>query len=53
MKRSKEKGLKGFAYMVIPKRNLDEKQERFLDRICTRITEQYSLKPWTDSEILD
>jgi len=53
MKRSKKKEHTGFAYMVIPRRNMDEEQERFLDRICARITEQYSLKPWTDSEILD
>ena len=53
MKRSKKREHTGFAYMVIPRRNMDEEQERFLDRICARITEQYSLKPWTDSEILD
>lgn len=53
MKKSKEKNLKGFAYMIIPKRNLAEGQEEFLQKICRDIIEKYSLSPWTDISILD
>ena len=52
MKRSKEKNLKGFAYMVIPKRNLYGDEQQALDSICTDIIERYQLKPWVDSDIL-
>ena len=52
MKRSKEKNLKGFAYMVIPKRNLYGDEQQALDSICADIIEKYQLKPWVDSDIL-
>ncbi len=52
MKRSKEKGLKGFAYMVIPKRNLFADEERELNIICEEIIKKYDLKEWVDSKIL-
>lgn len=51
MKRSKDKGMRGFAYMVIPKRNLCGNQQRELDEICENIEKKYSLKPWMKSDI--
>ncbi len=51
MKRSKEKNLRGFAYMVIPRRNLTEDQQNILDGICTQIVEKYDLKEWVKSQI--
>ena len=53
MKRSREKNMRGFAYMVIPKRNLSDEQHKFLDSICDEIIRKYSLAPWTDSSIMD
>lgn len=53
MKRSKNKSMRGFAYMVIPKRNMTDEQRDFLGRICSGITEKFSLRPWTDSSIMD
>ena len=51
MKRSKEKSLRGFAYMVIPRRNMTEEQQTQLDAICAEITEKYDLKEWMTSKI--
>lgn len=51
MKRSKEKSLRGFAYMVIPRRNMDEKQQAQLDEICASIVKKYDLKEWVTSQI--
>ncbi len=51
MKRSKEKSLRGFAYMVIPRRNMDEKQQAQLDEICESIIKKYDLKEWMTSQI--
>lgn len=53
MKRSKEKGLRGFAYMVIPKRCLSEEEETKVRQICRDITERYRLSPWTELDMLD
>ena len=52
MKRSKEKNLRGFAYMIIPKRNLIGDQEQQVREICNNIVAKYNLKEWTDSKIL-
>lgn len=51
MKRSKEKSLRGFAYMVIPRRNMDENQQAQLDEICASIVKKYDLKEWVTSQI--
>ncbi len=51
MKRSKEKSLRGFAYMVIPRRNLTENQQIQLDEICRRIVKEKDLKEWVESRI--
>ena len=51
MKRSKEKSLRGFAYMVIPRRNMDENQQQQLDEICASIIKKYDLKEWITSRI--
>ena len=51
MKRSKEKSLRGFAYMVIPRRNMDDKQQAQLDEICASIVKKYDLKEWVVSQI--
>ena len=51
MKRSKEKSLRGFAYMVIPRRNMNEQQQAQLDEICASIVEKYDLKEWVKSQI--
>ena len=51
MKRSKEKNLRGFAYMVIPKRNLTGNQMQQMDEICARIVEEKHLEEWVKSEI--
>ncbi len=53
MKRSKEKNLRGFAYMVIPKRNLTDIKEKQLNEICGMIVEKYDLKEWFKSDIFD
>ena len=51
MKRSKEKNLRGFAYMVIPKRNLTGNQMQQMDEICARIVEEKHLEEWVKSDI--
>ena len=51
MKRSKDKNLQGFAYMVIPRRNMNETAQRRLDEICSNIVKKYDLKEWVNSEI--
>ena len=51
MKKTKDKNLRGFLYMVIPRRNLDSAQQQQLDEICARITQQYELKEWMKSQI--
>ena len=51
MKKTKDKNLRGFVYMVIPRRNLDSAQQQQLDEICARITQQYELKEWMKSQI--
>lgn len=52
MKRSKEPGLRGFAYMVVPRRNLYPDEEVMLDEICRNIVEKYKLEPWVESNII-
>ena len=52
MKRSKEKNLRGFAYMVVPKRNLYPDEEIMLNEICRNIVEKYKLEPWVESNII-
>lgn len=52
MKRSKEKNLRGFAYMVVPRRNMYPDEEAMLDEICAGIVEKYKLEPWVESEII-
>ncbi len=52
MKRSKEKNMQGFAYMVIPKRNLYVEEQQVLEKIIEDIIKKYDLKPWVDSDIL-
>ena len=49
--KTKDKNLRGFVYMVIPRRNLDSAQQQQLDEICARITKQYELKEWMKSQI--
>ena len=51
MKRSKEKNLQGFAYMIIPRRNMTEDDQKKLDEICAGIVQKYDLKEWVKSEI--
>ena len=51
MRKSKDKKLKGFAYMVIPRRNMDEGQQNMLDEICSGIIEKYKLEEWVTSDI--
>lgn len=53
MKRSREKNMRGFAYMVIPKRSLNENQIEFLNEICTAIIEKYKLSPWIENSVMD
>lgn len=53
MKRSKEKNMRGFAYMIIPKRNMNDEQTEFLITICQNIIKKYGLKEWMKSEIMD
>ncbi len=52
MKRSKEKSLRGFAYMVVPRRNLYPDEEAMLNEICRNIVEKYKLEPWVESNII-
>ena len=52
MKRSKEKNLRGFAYMVVPRRNLYPDEEVMLNEICRNIVEKYKLEPWVESNII-
>lgn len=53
MKRTKEKNLQGFAYMVIPRRNMNREDQAKLDEICAGIVKKYDLKEWVKSEIFD
>ena len=51
MKRTKDKNLRGFAYMVIPRRNMDLQEQETLDKICSEIVEKYKLEEWVKSDI--
>ena len=51
MKRTKEKNLRGFAYMVIPRRNMSLQEQETLDKICSEIVEKYKLEEWVKSDI--
>ena len=53
MKRTKEKGLRGFAWMVLPKRNMTFGQEEDFRTLCRDIVKKYDLKPWTDFPLFD
>ena len=53
MKRSKEKGLTGFVWMVLPKRNLTPRQEEDFTQLCRQINREYNLSPWTDCRLFD
>lgn len=53
MKQSKEKGLRGFVYMIIPKRDLTEEQKEALLLFCQDIKQKYSLKEWVEKTIFD
>ncbi len=53
MKKSDEKGLRGFVWMVLPKRNMTRQQERDFTKLCRQIEEKYHLTPWTDCRIFD
>ncbi|MBQ8603416.1 MAG: hypothetical protein IJ410_01040 [Oscillospiraceae bacterium] len=52
MKRSKEKNLRGFAYMVVPRRDMYPDEDAMLAEICDGIVEKYKLEPWVESELL-
>ena len=45
--------MKGFVYMVIPRRNIDPGKEECFDKICREICEKYDLKPWQTLDVLD
>ncbi len=51
MKRTKDKNLRGFAYMVIPRRNMNLQEQETLDKICSEIVEKYKLEEWVKSDI--
>ena len=51
MKRTKDKNLRGFAYMVIPRRNMSLQEQETLDKICSGIVEKYKLEEWVKSDI--
>ena len=51
MKRTKDKNLRGFAYMVIPRRNMSLQEQETLDKICSEIVEKYKLEEWVKSDI--
>lgn len=53
MKRTKEKNLNGFVWMVLPKRNMTPRQEDDFRQLCRDITEKYGLKEWTDFPLFD
>ena len=53
MKRTKDKSMRGFAYMIIPRRNLTDDEDARLNTVCENITKQYELKEWMKSEIMD
>ena len=53
MKKSKDIYMKGFVYMVIPRRNIDPGKEECFDKICREICEKYDLKPWQTLDVLD
>lgn len=49
----KDKSLRGFLYMIIPKRNMDSEQAAELESICEKVSEKFDLKPWMGKTILD
>lgn len=53
MKNTKEKSLRGFSYMIIPKRDLDHVQKEKLQKICEEIKIEYSLEEWIGTTIFD
>ena len=53
MKRTKEKNLNGFAWMVLPKRNMTIEDEESFRQLCRSIKEKYNLKEWTDFPMFD
>lgn len=53
MKHSKDKALRGFVYMLIPKRCLSGQQTERLNVLCKFISEKYNLTPWIDNKLFD
>ncbi len=53
MRQEKELNLKGFLYMIIPKRNLDTNQNEKIQKISSDITTKYNLTNWVNSPYFD
>ena len=53
MKPTKEKALRGFIYMPIPKRHLNDEQQAQLTEFCSMLKKKYFVKEWTDKTIFD
>lgn len=52
MKKTKDKTMQGFAYMIIPRRCLTDDEDAALAQICDGIVQKYALTTWTDSQIM-
>lgn len=53
MKNSTEKSMRGFQYMVVPKRCLQTSQEEQLNDLCDFIVSTYGLTAWTDTDLFN
>ncbi len=53
LKISKDKSIRGFHYMLIPKRCLNEENEEKVYKLIEDIKKEYNLKDWIECKILD
>lgn len=52
MKKSKDKNLKDFEFMILPRRNMLDREDEQLSQICSSIIEKYQLTPWNDFTVV-
>ncbi|MEG0090471.1 MAG: hypothetical protein RSA20_01505 [Oscillospiraceae bacterium] len=53
MKRSKERNMRGFCYMIVPKRDLSEDKLCGLCQVVDDIKARYSISEWIGKTIFD
>ncbi len=53
LKVSRDKSIRGFHYMILPKRCIDEKNEENIYKLIDDIKKEFNLKEWVECRVLD